>query len=71
MNKIDVISHFGTVTKAANALGLTKSAISQWPDKIPRLRAFEIERITNGKLKVDITLSRELKGQPEKLSCAH
>lgn len=53
MKKNDVISHFGTMTKAAEALGLTKSAISQWPDEIPQLRAFEIERLTGGKLKAE------------------
>ena len=60
MNKNDVISHFGTAAKAAKALGLTKSAISQWPAAIPRLRAFEIERITNGKLKVDAFPNNDL-----------
>jgi len=51
MKKSDVISYFGTITEAAKALGLTKSAISQWPAEIPKLRAFEIERLTKGKLK--------------------
>ncbi|WP_028863875.1 Cro/CI family transcriptional regulator [Psychromonas aquimarina] len=55
MKKNDVISHFGTVTKAAEALGLTKSAISQWPDEIPKLRAFEIERLTDGKLNAEFS----------------
>lgn len=55
MNKKDVIRHFGTATKAANALGLTKSAVSQWPEKIPQRRAYEIERVTKGELKAEFT----------------
>ena len=57
MKKNDVITHFGTMTKAAEVLGLTKSAVSQWPDEIPQRRAYEIERLTNGKLKAELTQS--------------
>lgn len=71
MKKNDVISHFGNATKAANALGVTKSAISQWPETIPRLRAFEIERITNGELKADFTTPKHVESQQEQSSCTH
>ncbi len=53
MKKSDVIAYFGSMTKAGEALGITKSAISQWPDDIPPLRAYEIEKLTKGKLKVN------------------
>jgi len=53
MNKKDVIKHFGGANKVAQALGILNSAVSQWGDEIPMRRAFEIERITNGKLKAD------------------
>lgn len=52
MRKADVIQHFGSVGAVAQALQIKSAAVSQWPEIIPRLRAYEIERITNGKLKV-------------------
>ena len=51
MKKSEAIKHFGTATKLAKALGITKSAVSLWPEKIPRGRAFEIQVLTKGKLK--------------------
>jgi len=54
MTKLDkAIKHFGTASKMARALGIKPQAIYQWDGKIPRLRAFEIERVTKGKLKAD------------------
>ena len=52
MRKIDAVSHFGNSTKLAEALGITKGSVSQWKETIPKLRAYEIERITGGALKV-------------------
>mgnify|MGYP003691499057 CR=1 FL=1 len=52
MLKEDAVRHFGGVTKLAEALGLSKGAVSQWGENIPMLRAYQIERITNGKLVV-------------------
>lgn len=50
MNKSDVIKHFGNATKVADALGISQAAVSQWGKKVPDLRAFQLERITNGAL---------------------
>jgi DNA-binding transcriptional regulator YdaS (Cro superfamily) len=52
MRKIDVVRHFGNSTKLAKALGITKGSVSQWKDEIPKLRAYEIEKITGGIFKV-------------------
>jgi transcriptional repressor of cell division inhibition gene dicB len=52
MLKADVIKYFGSVGAVAQALQIKSAAVSQWPDTIPKLRAYEIERITNGQLKV-------------------
>lgn len=71
MKKKDVIAHFGNQQKTADALAVTQASVSRWGEIIPRLRAFEIEHITNGKLKVDVSLSRDLENQSEKLSCTH
>lgn len=53
MLKQDVIDHFGDVKTAAKALNIKPAAIYQWGERIPMLRAYEIERITRGALKAD------------------
>lgn len=53
MKKADVVAHFGNQTKVANALGISHVAVSKWGDDIPLLRAYQIERITNGALKAE------------------
>lgn len=53
----DAIKHFGSKSKLAEALGLNRSAISNWKGTlVPRWRAFELEQITKGKLKLDPAL---------------
>lgn len=52
MKKTDAINYFGSSIKLAEALGLNKSAISQWGEEVPELRAFQLERLTGGVLKV-------------------
>jgi DNA-binding transcriptional regulator YdaS (Cro superfamily) len=54
MKTKDAILHFGSKSQLAKTLGLTKGAISQWPDDVPELRAYQIERLTKGKLKADV-----------------
>ena len=51
MKKQDAIRFYGSVQKLAQALGIERQAIYQWKDEVPRLRAFELERITGGRLK--------------------
>lgn len=50
MNKKVAIDYFGSAAKLAKALGVSRSAVSQWDDTIPLLRAYQIEKITNGRL---------------------
>ena len=45
MEKNDVIAKFGGVGKLAEALGITREAIYQWPPIVPRLRQYEIRDI--------------------------
>ncbi len=54
MQKADVIKHFGSVGAVAAALRIKSAAVSQWPEVIPPLRAYEIERITKGALRVNL-----------------
>jgi transcriptional regulator with XRE-family HTH domain len=54
MKKDDVIRHFGgTQVKVAEALGITKSAVSQWPETVPEGIAYKLQVITGGMLRVD------------------
>lgn len=56
MKKADVISYFGGVGKTAKALGLSHASVSGWADLIPKGRAFEIQVLTKGRLKVEPAL---------------
>jgi hypothetical protein len=61
MFKADVIKHFGSATKAAQALEISVSAVSVWGKKrgdglVPRGSAYKIQLVTGGLLRVDPTL---------------
>ncbi|EJU9116167.1 Cro/Cl family transcriptional regulator [Escherichia coli] len=56
MRKSDVINYFGGVCRTAEALGIKHPSVSEWPEIIPEGRAYQLEKITNGKLKVDVSL---------------
>ena len=45
------IEHFGGVLELATALGIRRQAVAQWGKQVPPRRAYEIERLTGGKLK--------------------
>lgn len=51
MKKTEAIIHFGSQVKLATAIGVSQAAISKWPEDVPELRAYQIERLTGGKLK--------------------
>lgn len=51
MKKADAIQYFGSQTKLAQALSIAPASVSQWGDEVPELRAFQIERLTSGRLK--------------------
>lgn len=53
MKKRDVIAHFGSVGAVAAALKIKGAAVSQWGELVPVRRAYEIERLTKGVLKVE------------------
>ena len=64
MKKADVLEYFGGVIKTSAALKINKSSVSQWGSKIPMLRAYEIERLTHGKLKALPECEDNQTGQP-------
>lgn len=56
MFKNEVIAFFGepgAVSKIAQALGISRAAVSKWPDLIPEGSAYKLESITDRKLRVD------------------
>ncbi|MGU0015537.1 Cro/CI family transcriptional regulator [Escherichia coli] len=55
MRKSDVINYFGGVSKPPKP-GIKHPSVSEWPEIIPEGRAYQLEKITNGKLKVDVSL---------------
>lgn len=53
MFKKEVIEFFGTQAETAKALGIERQAVHQWPEIIPIGRAYQVQVVTNQKLKVD------------------
>lgn len=51
MKKQAAIHYFGSQTKLASALGISKQAIRYWKDDVPIGRAFQLEVLTNGALR--------------------
>ncbi|MGI2021696.1 Cro/CI family transcriptional regulator [Shewanella glacialipiscicola] len=54
MKTTDAVEHFKGKSKLAKALGINPASVSQWGDDVPELRAFQIERLTAGKLKATV-----------------
>lgn len=44
---------YGNYAKVADALGISRGAITQWAGEIPEQRQIELHRITKGALKAD------------------
>jgi len=53
MRKKSVLKFFGGPVKVARALGIKHQAVSQWKELVPWRAAYKIEKLTDGKLKVD------------------
>ncbi|AEG11079.1 hypothetical protein Sbal183_2498 [Shewanella baltica OS183] len=47
------VEYFNGKSKLARALGINPASVSQWGDEVPELRAYQIERLTDGALKVN------------------
>lgn len=46
------IEHYGGVARLAEVLSISRAAIYQWGDEVPEGRAFQLELLTGGALKV-------------------
>ncbi len=42
-----------------SALGISSQAVSQWGEDVPKLRALQLEKMTNGELKADGSSSND------------
>jgi DNA-binding transcriptional regulator YdaS (Cro superfamily) len=57
MYKAVVLAHFNdSQTAVANAIGLTKSAVNQWPDVVPLKSAIKLQAATRGALALDMAV---------------
>lgn len=57
MFKADVLAHFdNSPVTVARALGITRSAVNQWPDLVPLKSALRLQSITKGALLVRMSL---------------
>lgn len=66
MRKETAVSYYGTQQKLADALGMTQGAMCSWnPERIPLARALQLEKITKGVLKADLTLYHGRRKQPQ------
>lgn len=57
------IEHFGGVAGLADALGVERQAIYMWRGKVPKLRAYQIESLTDGQ----ITAAELLNGKAQEV----
>lgn len=48
-----MLQHFGSAAATARALGITKSAVSQWGLNVPERIAYRVQALTEGRLKVN------------------
>jgi DNA-binding transcriptional regulator YdaS (Cro superfamily) len=54
MKTADVIAYFGTATAAAQKLGISRAAVSQWGDLVPLASAVRLSVLTGGALALDL-----------------
>jgi len=53
MRTDEAVSHFGSVIKLAKILGVHRSAVYQWGERVPKGRAFELQILTGGTLRAN------------------
>lgn len=57
MRKADVLAHFeDSPVAVARALGITRSAVHQWPEIVPLKSALRLRALSGGVLKVDMAV---------------
>lgn len=56
MLKSDVITYYGSGVAAGAAIGLSRQAVSAWPDLIPELQARRYHDVTRGRKRNGVIL---------------
>ena len=56
MKTIDAIAYFGTQTRISELLGITRQAVSAWPEEVPQHWQYHLERLSGGKLQPTLPL---------------
>jgi DNA-binding transcriptional regulator YdaS (Cro superfamily) len=56
LRKKDAVQHFGTAIALAEALGISSASVSGWGELVPEGRAYQLQVITVGLLRVDPSL---------------
>lgn len=59
MHKSEAVSFYGSQQKLASALGIKQGSVAGWRELVPIGRALQLEKITGGRLKVDLALYRD------------
>jgi predicted XRE-type DNA-binding protein len=53
MTTEQVLKHYGTQQKVADALDIAQSSVSEWGEFPPKLRQLQLQQITKGRLKAE------------------
>lgn len=61
----DALDFFGTQVKLATALGIQQPAVSSWGKVIPERYQYQLEIITDGRLRADPELRKPASLPPE------
>lgn len=64
MKKADVIEHFGSVRKAAEALDCTTQYVYMWDEFVPEGIAYKLQVMTGGKLRADPAVYKPQQPRP-------
>lgn len=64
MRKDEAIAHFGTASALADALGIRPASVAEWGEFVPEGRAYQLQVITGGKLRVDPSAYQKRNGTP-------
>ncbi len=52
MRKVDAVKFYGTAYKLAASIGVSRQAVASWGELVPISRAYDIERLSQGAVKV-------------------
>jgi DNA-binding transcriptional regulator YdaS (Cro superfamily) len=55
MTTKEAAEFFGNASKLAEALNISRSAVSKWGDVPPALRQYQLQALSDGKLQINAT----------------